>query len=130
MRALRIRPRIRDARYNLALIAERMDERDLARVEYEREVESFPDNFEAWTNLGLLRSELGDGPAAVAAFETLVTLRPASHLGYYLLARAHFTGGRLDDEVLELAQRAVRLDPDFEGARELLRRIDGARGTR
>jgi arylsulfatase A-like enzyme/Flp pilus assembly protein TadD len=122
-RALELQPRIFGAHYNLALIAEAEDDPERAEVEYREEVEQFPADHEAWTNLGILSMGLGKPERAEEAFTKVIELRPQLSLGYYLLARTLAETGRAGPETLELARRAVELDPSSERARELLRRL-------
>ena len=85
------------------------------------------DNFEALTNLGILRMETGDITRGIEAFHRLVAEQPESSMAYYLLAKAYTTQGRADDEVLNLAERAVKIDPGFERARRLVEAIRARR---
>jgi tetratricopeptide (TPR) repeat protein len=119
-RALAVQPRIFGAHYNLALIAEAEADPERAEAEYRTEVEQFPADHEAWTNLGILSIGLGKPEQAEAAFTQVIELRPELSLGYYLLARARAETGRTGPETLELARRAVELDPASQRARELL----------
>jgi len=118
-RALELQPGLRSAHFNLAVIAEQRGDRDLAVAEYESELRLHSDHHEALTNLGILRMQRGETALGVSCFERLVELRPDDGQAHYLLARAWFSSGRADDEVLRLALRAVELQPSLDRARQL-----------
>jgi len=126
-RALAIEPRIRSAHFNLGLIAEQSGDLARAAEEYRLELETFPDHPEALGNLGVLYMRRGETDLGIAAFERLVAARPDDAVAHYFLARAYFGTGRADDRVLDLARRAVRLDPSLTRARELAAAIEARR---
>lgn len=127
-KALDMDPKVRSAHFNLALIAEGQGNAAEAKREYETELALFPDNFEALTNLGILNMEAGDIARGVETFRRLVAEQPDSPMSYYLLAKAYVTQGRTDDEVEQLAERAVKIDPTFERGRRLVDEIRARRG--
>jgi len=101
-----------------------------AAREYDSELALFPDNFEALTNLGILKMETGEVDQGVEVFRRLVAKQPDSAMSYYLLAKAYATQGRMDDEVQNLAERAVQIDPRLERGRQLVEQLRARRRVR
>jgi arylsulfatase A-like enzyme/Flp pilus assembly protein TadD len=125
-RALELSPRLANAHFNLALIAEERGDAAAARKEYELELEVYPGNSEAGSNLGLLCAGAGDLECAERAFSGVIEHNPEFAVAHYFLARTQLERGRLDQEVLKLARRAVELDPSLERARVLADQIERA----
>jgi len=121
--ALGLRRSLETAHYNMALIAEARGDRAAARREYEEELRQFPRNHEAWTNLGVLEMEQGSRASGTEAFRKVIALRPDLYEGHFLLARALLGAGRLDQELLDHARRAVALAPQAKGPQALLAQI-------
>ena len=102
------------AQLNLGHAREGLGETAAAATAYERAGRLQPDLFEAWFNLGCVRSH--DAPSALVAFTRAVAVRPTA-------AAAHLERGRILARLNSLPEAAVslerscRLDPALAQAR-------------
>jgi tetratricopeptide (TPR) repeat protein len=97
-----------------------------------------PDSYEAHLKLGVLRSRQGDLEGALEELGRAVRLNRAAPVARFNLALAHALAARQDLEqgrareasrhraaALRQARWALRLDPGFSAARQLVERLEG-----
>jgi tetratricopeptide (TPR) repeat protein len=76
--------------------------------------------------LGEAAVEAGNWPAAVAAYQTLVSLAPSDPAGaHYNLARAWLGYGKKQEAKRETL-RALEIAPSYEKAQQLLLKLSGS----
>ena len=125
--AIRLNPRHGYAHGNLgALLLSRGDAG--AAIEEFREAlradpESIPARANLATTLGLVRAQERDFPGAVEQFREVVRLEPKSVEGWNNLGRALEMAGNLG-EAVDCYRKALSLNPQFEPARQNLRRAE------
>jgi hypothetical protein len=128
-RACRVEPGNARMRLLLAQVLLAAGRHAEAKAAYEWALARGEGDAEDWMNLGLLRDAAGDAAGAIAAYERCLRLEPARHAVHNQLGIVH--ARRLD---LDAAERhfleALRLKPDFEGARRNLEFIRAQRKGR
>ncbi|MHB9008021.1 MAG: tetratricopeptide repeat protein [Limisphaerales bacterium] len=82
---------------------------------YRRAVESAPNYFEAWSNLGAAAQQEGNGSEALRAFEQALTLRPDDVTARYNLGVALDRAGYPLDAAAEF-EKVLRLDAAYPDA--------------
>jgi tetratricopeptide (TPR) repeat protein len=80
--------------------------------EYLQGLKSYPNDFNAYTSLGLSYINLRQPEAAIEVFKRAVSLRPKSALAHSNLSYGYLEAGRFD-EALKAAQEAVELNPRY-----------------
>jgi tetratricopeptide (TPR) repeat protein len=83
---------------------------------WKQTTERRPENFRAWTTVGLLTAERGDTEAAVSSYERALGLAPDNAPTHLNLSGALLTLGRVEDAARHAAE-AVRLEPENANAR-------------
>jgi Tfp pilus assembly protein PilF len=76
LKALKIFPRHVDALYNLAIVCEKLGQKDEAVAHYKRYLEIRPNDADVWTQLGVLYDESDNKTEAKAAYEKALTIDP------------------------------------------------------
>lgn len=110
--ALEMKPDVRLAHFNLALLAEgRGDEQEAARL-YRRELELYPQSYKVEFNLGRLLGAAGDRAGAVASLRRSIEINPGFAEGHFFLAKALLDANQRLDEAADLARAGLELDPD------------------
>lgn len=115
-----------EARLYLArgVLEEQMTQVDAALGDFEKAHQLNPQLSFAEDAMGMLLSQKHDAAAALALFEQQSQLHPNDPLLQYLYAEALSQTENADDKVMEkaisTARRAVRLEPTYQPARDLL----------
>jgi len=102
-KALRSNPQYLDALYNLAVVCEKLGQKDEAITHCRRYVELKPNDPDAWTQLGVLLDGKGDAIGAEEAYRKAVTLDPK-------FGRAHHNLGVLLSEHRRLDESRKHLE--------------------
>jgi Tfp pilus assembly protein PilF len=118
--AMRADPGIRGVHHNLALLLEEKGDLVGARREYESEVEQHPDAFASHLNLGLLLGRQGEGDLARQHLEAAARAAPREPQALTALAAWLMREGKDAPRARDLLERALRADPRYAPARELL----------
>lgn len=100
--------------FALALARERTGALDEAATAYERFLAAFPQDPNAWFNLGRVRLRLGDLDAAADAFHRASRKRPDDPVCHATLGNALHLQGK-SEEALACFTRAGRLAPNLPG---------------
>ncbi len=119
LEAVRLEPRNADYHYRLALAFNEAGQQDEAARELETTVTLNPRHARAWYNLGLTRNQRGQMDKAIEALlrgETADTGDPEIP---YALATIFLRTGQ-QKEARAAAERALRIAPNYEAARQLL----------
>lgn len=102
-----------------------------AAAAYRAAIEAAPQDWESWNNLGNALSELGDGPGAIAAFESAINRISAPGLPELFLNLTQALNAITDREKrLHAAEEAARRFPDHQGVRIELGLAQAAAGHR
>ena len=80
--------------------------------EYQQGLKSNPNDFNAYTRLGLSYIKLRQPEEAIEVFKKAVTLQPKSALAHTNLSYGYLEAGKFD-EALKAAQEAVELNPRY-----------------
>jgi arylsulfatase A-like enzyme/tetratricopeptide (TPR) repeat protein len=118
--AARADPGIRGVHHNLALLLEEKGDLAGARREYEAEVGQHPDAFASHLNLGLLLGRKGGGDLARQHLEDAARAAPREPQALTALAAWLLREGKDTPRARDLLERALRADPRYTPARELL----------
>jgi tetratricopeptide (TPR) repeat protein len=89
--------------------------------EHRPEVDSHPDVYAAWINLGLIERQRGHVDAALAAFEHARSANTSAFVGPYLLAETLLRAGRTAD-ARRWAEEAWR-GPNEPRVKQLVERV-------
>ncbi len=117
--ALRLKPGMAGAHYNLGRILSRRGRRAEAEKQYLEAVAADPGYAEAYNNLGMLLAEMGRVAESVGRFEKALELKPDSQKARYNLGLALAMLGRSEEAEMNLRE-AVRLNPqDVEALNNL-----------
>jgi arylsulfatase A-like enzyme/Tfp pilus assembly protein PilF len=125
-RAAAAQPPPRGAHHNLALLYEEKGDLEAARRAYEGEIQAHPDAAASHLNLGLLLERLGDAKGSLRHLEAAAAARPPDPRALTALASAltRATGGASGAvRARALLQQALRLEPGYTPARDLLARL-------
>lgn len=87
-KALKLYPRHLDALYNLAVVCQRLNQKDEALAHYKRYLELAPQDADGWTQLGVLYDEMGKKDEALEAYGKAISANPG-------FGRAHHNLGVL-----------------------------------
>lgn len=116
-----------DVHFNLGNCYYAQRQRTEAAVQFAAAVELAPDYAEAWNNLGIVRGDLGDRSAAIAALQEALRLVPHYADAHYNLAEALAVAGDFDG-----ARRHWRAyltyDPNSRWADRVRKRLQNHRG--
>lgn len=120
--ALRLDPRDDVTRFNLGFIYHHQFKRYAEAIaEFERVVQTSPNNDRAWYGLGLCRQQLGEMDKAVAALKEAARLQYFNpHAGYHLALLYHKLGEH--EKALAEYERIKSFEPKFA---EQIRRETG-----
>ncbi len=119
--ALRIKPDLAEAHYDMGLAMQRLDRIDEAAAEYRQALKSKPDFPEAYNNLGIALQEMGRTGEAIPQYEMALRLNPGFAYAHNNLALALQRQGRVEEAIAHY-QEALRLKPDYTEARRNLSR--------
>lgn len=109
--------------FNLALLHENKGAINEAIKEYETELRSFPENYKALTNVGILYEEINSIEKQIEVFRTLITLKPKDFYGYFLLAQSLLIHQQKKEEAKKLVKQSITLNPGFPPSHYLLSAI-------
>jgi len=104
---------IQNAHFNLAVLHEARGDIDQAVVEYKKEQETSPFNFQPDFNLGLLYVKAGELDKAINEFKSCIQKNEEYGAAYVFLAKAYMDTGRDLNEAAELAEKGISLEPDL-----------------
>src|SRR5206468_8429985 len=110
-RALELKPDVRLAHFNLALLAEKRNDPATAQAEYTKELELHPNNFKAAFNLGKLYEAQHRPSEQEAAYRKAIEINPEFGEGYFYLAKLLLDQGREFDEAVTLARKGLDVAP-------------------
>jgi Tfp pilus assembly protein PilF len=116
-KALRIFPRHLDALYNLAVVCERLGQRDEAVGHYRRYLEVAPNDADVWTQLGVLYDAGGERAKAREAYQKAIEANPRFGRAHHNLGVLLKESGQMDDaqrhleRFVELEEQAARQTP-------------------
>jgi len=105
---------------SMASLYERTGRPDLAAATYERAIEQSPDDAVLYAHLGALYRHGAQMEKARAMYQQAVQLSGSDPALLTELARVQITEGDTPQDVLDLLQRALKLDPDYAPAHLLL----------
>ena len=114
--AVRLKPDLVEAQYNLATVLQEMGRLDEAVVQYRKTIQLAPDHARAYCNLGNTLRQLGRREEAERSYAEAIRLAPGLALAHSGLGRLLQMEGRLE-EALRSCETAARLQPDFAAAR-------------
>ena len=110
--ALEMKPDVRLAYFNLALLAAaRGDAQEAARL-YRRELELYPHSYKVEFNLGRLLAASGDRQGSAAALRRSIEINPDFAEGHFFLAKALLDANERLEEAIDLARTGLELEPD------------------
>ena len=92
------------------------------RASFELATRIEPTLAQAWNNLGVARSHLGDVAGAIRAYHTALGLQKSMQSAHLNLVVQHLRSGELDEAAkhLEAAERLDSRNPQLEGLRATL----------
>lgn len=102
-----------NAHFNMALLHEARGELDRAVLEYEKEQETSPFNFQPDFNLGLLYAKTNEPNKAIKEFESCIQKNEEFGGAYVFLAKAYMDTGKDLSEAARLAEEGISLNPDL-----------------
>ena len=108
--------------YRLGELAQQLEEPTLAATFYERAARAAPQSAAFREQLGLMLALSGDVHRAVSELEAAVRLDPSDPTAHLNLAATYFQLGRRQ-EARAQAEEALRLDPNYGKAAELLKAL-------
>lgn len=112
--ALRLKPDLPMAHYDLGVLFEARNDTARAVEEYRAELKTHPKVYQAHFNLAKLLSQAGRIPEAVDHFGAAVEANPSFAAGYLYLAKALLDAGKLkESEAAALKGLASSPEPEF-----------------
>ncbi len=120
--ALRLKPGMAEAYYNIATAQKRLGQLEQAVENYRRAITLKPNYPDAYTDFGAVLGRLGRLPEAIEQFQKAISLDPNYVDAYSGLGQAYFELDR-PQEAIEQFQVALRLQPKFAGAHLGLARV-------
>ncbi len=109
--AVQLEPNSVRARYQLALVLQRLDRVKDAIELLRQVVEAEPKNSDALTNLGMALAQVHDATGGIPFLKRAVALNPKDATAHQDLAAAYIQVNQIDDAVGEL-KTAIKLAPD------------------
>jgi len=103
-----------NAHFNMALLHEARGEFNQAVLEYEKEQETSPFNFQPDFNLGLLYVKSKDLEKAIKEFKSCIQKNEEYGSAYVFLAKAYMDTGMDLNEAAQLAEKGISLTPDLK----------------
>jgi len=82
--------------------------------------------YSAHQALARLSWKRGERATAIDHYEAMIAIAPENPAGHFLMGRALQTSGR-PQRALAYYRSALAIDPDHEGARKAVERIEGRR---
>jgi protein O-mannosyl-transferase len=119
--ALRLKPDLAEAHYDMGLAFYRLNRFDESIAEYQQALRFKPNYPEAYNNIGNALQEMGRLDDAISQYQMALRLSPGFAYALNNLAYARQKQGRME-EAIALFREAVRLKPDYTEARNNLGR--------
>jgi len=110
---------------DLAVTRMRMHQAHAALAAMAKACEIEPDRALWRHRMGTLAMQLGETDRAIEAFIALTRIDPKNAVAYYNLAVA-FAANRRIDSARSAVEKALDIDPNYEAAKDLLRRLQAA----
>jgi protein O-mannosyl-transferase len=110
--ALRLKPDLLEAQYNLATTLQELGRLEEAAEEYRKTIGMAPDHARAHANLGNVLRQLGRTAEAERSYAEAIRLAPDLAVAHGGLGRVLLAEGRLD-QALRACQTAIRLQPEL-----------------
>ena len=111
-----MKPDVRLARFNLALLAEQRGDIRTAEREYYEELKAHPDSYKAAFNMSRLYEQVGDREGQIGALKQSIESNPRFGEGYIYLAKAYLDSGRNFAEAIDAAKKGLEYAPESEMA--------------
>lgn len=108
--ALRINDKLSQAYLIKGFIYKELGDTTLARSSFHTATEVYPDNFEAFMELGLLSAYQGD-PIAIEYFTSALEIKPKSAEAWYSLGMFYQAGEKYD-KAMETYRKLLDVDPN------------------
>lgn len=125
--AIRIRPELTEARYNLALLYHRSGRSEEALREIKNTIWLKSDYANAHNLLGTIYADMGSTQEAIDEFKKTIELNPDHHTAHYNIGRIYEEKGFYANAIIEYT-RAVELKPDYPRPHNNLGNIYGSLG--
>ena len=122
-RIAQLNPGSAEAHYNLARAYERVRDYPHAIAEYKRTIDLNPNFPEAYNNLGILFFRFNKFQEAEILFKQAVSLSDSTPKYHFNLGAVYAKLGKIDQAKYHW-QHALRLDPDYEKARQFLKLLE------
>jgi arylsulfatase A-like enzyme/Tfp pilus assembly protein PilF len=103
-----------NAHFNMALLHEARGEFNQAFLEYKKEQETSPFNFQPDFNLGLLYVKTKELDKAIKEFKSCIQKNEEYGSAYVFLAKAYMDTGMNLNEAAQLAEKGISLTPDLK----------------
>jgi len=113
--AIRLKPDLADAWYNLGIAYRKVGQYQQAVQAYREAIRLRPDDAEAWNNLGIAYDQLGQLQEAIRAYREAIRLKPDLADAWHNLGIAYLALGQ-PQEAVRAYREAVRLMPDLPDA--------------
>ncbi len=105
-----------NAHFNMALLHEARGEFNQAVLEYKKEQETSPFNFQPDFNLGLLYVKMKELDKAIKEFKSCIQKNEEYGSAYVFLAKAYMDTGMDLKEAARLAEKGISLNPELKTA--------------
>jgi Tfp pilus assembly protein PilF len=122
-KALELSPAYPEVHNNLGLLLQRQNRLEEAEIEFKEAIRLFPEYAKAHNNLGSFYAQQKRLQEAVACYEKSVELDEGQWDAWFNLGQARRQLGN-PQSALEALQQTLRLNPDFEPARGLVRAME------
>ena len=99
-----------------AFLCDRLGKADEAIEQFQYVADKWPENHEAWHNLGVARRRKGDVEGAIQAYRKMIDLCPESPDGYVSLSGIYIDDKRDYAKGLDLLDQALARDPENAAA--------------
>jgi tetratricopeptide (TPR) repeat protein len=119
LRALELQPNFPEALYDLGVIEQGRKNWGLALAYYQRAIDSKPDYWPAWNNMGNTFFAVGQPARALDCFDRTLRLNPDYWPAQYNIAIVHYMSGRFAEAEPRL-RTVLDWQPGFREARYLL----------
>ncbi len=113
--AIRIKPDLAPAHYNLGNVYAKSDMYAEAIESYKQAIRIEPDLAEAHTNLGVVYGIKGMSQEAIESYREAIRIKPDFALAHYNLGNVYKESG-MRSEAIESYKEAIRIEPDFAPA--------------
>ena len=132
-RALEMNPRVKEAHYVLAQVAEARGDNAGAKAHYRQELEIDARNFKAAYNVAVIYKKEGDSDSALRYYRKTLEANPAFNMPYFMIATLLLERGGDPTEAIRLCEQGIAAMPGDRSALlgyQILVQIYGQRGDR